>query len=102
MLLDEVAEVAHGGVPSGTLVLDTADWAERLCIDATCARFKVKGIEDFGYGKGYTYAKEEFAPPAGRARGGARGRQARRRHGARPDHPGSSSPTPSAVTTAGR
>ena len=61
MLLDEVAEVAHGGVPCGTLVLDTADWAERLCIEAVCARFKVKGIEDFGYGKGYTYAKEEFA-----------------------------------------
>lgn len=61
MLLDEVAEVARGNVPCGTLVLDTADWAERLCIDAICARFKVKGIEDFGYGKGYTYAKEEFS-----------------------------------------
>ena len=61
MLLDEVAEVARGGVPCGTLVIDTADWAERLCIEAVCARFKVKGIEDFGYGKGYTYAKEEFA-----------------------------------------
>lgn len=61
MLLDEVAEVARGNVPCGTLVLDTADWAERLCIEAVCARFKVKGIEDFGYGKGYTYAKEEFA-----------------------------------------
>ena len=61
MLMDEVAEVARGNVPCGTLVIDTADWAERLCIDAVCARFKVKGIEDFGYGKGYTYAKEEFA-----------------------------------------
>lgn len=61
MLLDEVAEVARDNVPCGTLVIDTADWAERLCIDAICARFKVKGIEDFGYGKGYTYAKEEFA-----------------------------------------
>lgn len=61
MLLDEVAEVARGSVPCGTLVIDTADWAERLCIEAVCAKFKVKGIEDFGYGKGYTYAKEEFA-----------------------------------------
>lgn len=61
MLMDEVAEVARGNVPCGTLVIDTADWAERLCIDTVCARFKVKGIEDFGYGKGYTYAKEEFA-----------------------------------------
>lgn len=61
MLMDEVAEVARGNVPCGTLVIDTADWAERLCIETVCARFKVKGIEDFGYGKGYTYAKEEFA-----------------------------------------
>ena len=61
MLLDEVAEVRKGNVPCSTLVLDTADWAERLCIQAVCARAKVNGIEDFGYGKGYTYAKEEFA-----------------------------------------
>ena len=25
-----------------------------------CAKAKVNGIEDFGYGKGYTYIKEEF------------------------------------------
>lgn len=61
MLMDEVAEVCRGNVPCSTLVIDTADWAERLCIEAICAKFKVKGIEDFGYGKGYTYAKEEFA-----------------------------------------
>lgn len=61
MLLDEVAEVRKGSVPCSTLVLDTADWAERLCIQAVCARAKVNGIEDFGYGKGYTYVKEEFS-----------------------------------------
>lgn len=61
MLLDEVAEVRKGSIPCGTLVIDTADWAERLCIQAVCARAKVNGIEDFGYGKGYTYVKEEFA-----------------------------------------
>ena len=61
MLLDEVAEVRKGSVPCSTLVIDTADWAERLCIQAVCARAKVNGIEDFGYGKGYTYVKEEFA-----------------------------------------
>ena len=60
MLLDEVAEVRKGSVPCGTLVIDTADWAERLCIQAVCAKAKVNGIEDFGYGKGYTYVKEEF------------------------------------------
>lgn len=61
MLMDEVAEIAKGSIPCETLVIDTADWAERLCITAVCSRFNVRGIEDFGYGKGYTYAKEEFA-----------------------------------------
>lgn len=60
MLLDEVAEVGRGAVPCATLVVDTADWAERLCIDAVCSQYKVKGIEDFGFGKGYTYVKEAF------------------------------------------
>ena len=61
MLLDEAAETAAGQVPCRTLVLDTADWAEKLCMAGVCARFKVKGIEDIGYGKGYTYVKEDFA-----------------------------------------
>ena len=61
MLLDEAAAAADGQVPCRTLVLDTADWAEKLCMAGVCARFKVKGIEDIGYGKGYTYVKEDFA-----------------------------------------
>lgn len=44
-----------------TLVIDTADWAERLCISEVCTDKKVSGIEDIGYGKGYTYAKEKFS-----------------------------------------
>lgn len=59
MLLDEVAAAAQ--TPCGTLVLDTADWAEQLCAAAVCARGRVSGIEGFGYGKGYVYLKEEFA-----------------------------------------
>ena len=43
-----------------TFVLDTADWAEMLCIKYTCQKGGVNGIEDFGYGKGYTYAQENF------------------------------------------
>ncbi|MBQ9346295.1 MAG: ATP-binding protein, partial [Oscillibacter sp.] len=43
-----------------TLVLDTADWAEMLCARCVCARKRVEGIEDFGYGKGYVYLAEEF------------------------------------------
>ena len=63
MLMDEANEVRLGHIPCGTLVIDTADWAERLCIRAVCDRANVKGIEDFGYGKGYTYLKEEFGKP---------------------------------------
>jgi len=43
-----------------TLIVDTADWAEMLCIKYTCEKGGVNGIEDFGYGKGYTYVQENF------------------------------------------
>jgi len=43
-----------------TLVVDTADWAELLCIKYTCEKGKVNNIEDFGYGKGYVYLQENF------------------------------------------
>lgn len=43
-----------------TFVLDTADWAEMMCIKYTCDKDGVNGIEDFGYGKGYTYTQENF------------------------------------------
>jgi len=43
-----------------TLVIDTIDWAEMLCIGSVCAQYGKKGIEDFGYGNGYVYTKEEF------------------------------------------
>ena len=44
-----------------TLVIDTADWAENLCIQHVLATNHWKGIEDAGYGKGYVYVMEEFA-----------------------------------------
>lgn len=43
-----------------TLAIDTVDWAEMLCIEAVCAQHNKKGIEDFGYGNGYVYVKEEL------------------------------------------
>ena len=43
-----------------TFVLDTAAWAEKLLSKQVCAKSKKTGIEDFGYGKGYTYLMEEF------------------------------------------
>lgn len=46
--------------PCKTLVLDTADWAEMLCIEHLCAANKWKSIETPGWGAGYTAVKEEF------------------------------------------
>lgn len=43
-----------------TLVIDTADWAERLCVNDICARYKKSGLEDFGYGNGYVYLMEQY------------------------------------------
>lgn len=60
MLLDEVEAIRRGDIVCGTIVIDTADWAERLCIRAVCAAHKWDGIEAPGYGKGYAYVREEF------------------------------------------
>lgn len=43
-----------------TIVIDTIDWAEQLCIKSLCDRYQKNGIEDFGYGNGYVYEKEDF------------------------------------------
>lgn len=60
MLMREIADVKTSPGACGTLVLDTVDWAEKLCVEHVCAEKQVKGIEDMGYGKGYTYLAEEF------------------------------------------
>lgn len=59
-LLRTIYEVAANPDVCSTLVLDTADWAEQLCIRDICKRFKVDGLEGLSYGKGYTYVAEEF------------------------------------------
>ncbi|MDD4566080.1 MAG: ATP-binding protein [Eubacteriales bacterium] len=43
-----------------TLIVDTTDWAEQLCVEDLLARYQKTGIEDFGYGNGWVYLKEEF------------------------------------------
>ena len=60
MLMEEVRYVYLNPHVCRTLVIDTADWAEQLCIAHVCAKAQKSGIEDFGYGKGYTYLAEEF------------------------------------------
>ena len=61
MLMDEIKAVRDGDVPGcSTLVIDTADAAEQLCIDAVCAEQSIKSIESPGYGRGYTYLAEKY------------------------------------------
>ena len=60
MLMDEVREVKNNPGICRTLIIDTADWAERLCEKHVCQHGQVQSIEGFGYGKGYTYLREEF------------------------------------------
>lgn len=59
ILIDEVKSVINNR-PCKTLVIDTADWAERLCTEAVCSRHGKSGVEEFGYGTGYTYVAEEW------------------------------------------
>lgn len=50
----------QGPARFGSLVIDTVDWAEMLCVDSVCAAHNKNGVEDFGYGKGYIYVAEEI------------------------------------------
>lgn len=62
-LLSHVDYFIRNPREAGTLIIDTADWAEKLCTEqliAENANKGVKGIEDFGYGKGYIYVMESF------------------------------------------
>lgn len=59
-LLDQVSCVWADPGLCETLVIDTADWAEQLCITEFCANKKLTGIEEMGYGKGYVYIAEDF------------------------------------------
>ncbi len=60
MLKSQLEYIKSNPTVCKTVVIDTIDWAEQLCIDDVCAQYGKKGIEDFGYGNGYVYEKEEF------------------------------------------
>ena len=60
MLKEEIQYIKQNPDACKTLIIDTADWAEKMCIEHICAIKKVDGIESIGYGKGYVYVKEEF------------------------------------------
>lgn len=60
MLVSYVKEFAMMPGLYQTLVIDTIDWAEQLCVEYICSQHQKKGIEDFGYGNGYVFVREEM------------------------------------------
>ena len=60
MLMQYIDALKNDNQGYQTLVIDTVDWAEHLCVEYICHKYQHNGIEDFGYGKGYMYEKEEF------------------------------------------
>ncbi|HFK2719205.1 TPA: ATP-binding protein, partial [Escherichia coli] len=60
MLNQQIEWVKQQGERFGTLIIDTVDWAEMQCTEFVCAQHGKKGVEDFGYGNGYVYVKEEL------------------------------------------
>lgn len=59
-MLKEQVKYVINNKPCKTLCIDTADWAERLCMEHVCKKANKNNIEDFGYGNGFTYMNEEF------------------------------------------
>jgi len=60
MLLEQIKYFISNPQLLRTLVIDTADWAERMCTDDILSSYGKKSIEDFGYGKGYVMIYEQF------------------------------------------
>jgi len=59
-MLIAAKEVAEGQHPFGTVVIDTADNAYRMCAEYICAKFKIDHESDLEYGKGYALVNAEF------------------------------------------
>jgi len=62
-ILQLIANLKADQVGYKTLVIDTADWMEKLILRhiIDSAGDKINSIEDFGYGKGYTMVEETWA-----------------------------------------
>lgn len=57
---EEVRYVIEHPSVCRTLVIDTADWAEKMAIQSVLDEHTKNGLEDFGYGAGYRYVYEKF------------------------------------------
>lgn len=61
-LLGDIKEIVAGNIdaPCRTIVIDTADWAEKMCADHVCNQNHWDSISSPGYGTGYRVAWEEY------------------------------------------
>lgn len=59
MLLSQI-EYVKQTMPCKTLIIDTVDWAERLCIEFITSNANKKSITEFGYGEGFIKLEEEY------------------------------------------
>ena len=63
-LMQEIQYVISTPDICKTLVIDTADWAEKLATKYVLTAYAdgkaMQNIEDFGYGKGYVFLEQEF------------------------------------------
>ena len=60
MLLNEIDSVSHNPDEVGTLVIDTADAAENMCVDYIISKYQKSSMEDWAYQAGWRYVHEEF------------------------------------------
>lgn len=60
MLIEQLQYVRDHPKICQTLVVDTVDWAEQMCVEHVCSGHQKSGLESFGYGSGYVYVREEF------------------------------------------
>lgn len=60
-VVQAIQELAVGSQGYKTLVIDTTDWLDAMVTEKVCQKAGKDGIEDFGYGKGYVYVKEEWS-----------------------------------------
>lgn len=59
-VLMAVDELIENETPFRTLSLDTLDWIEPICWAYVCQQGGKKSIEEFGYGKGYIAALDQW------------------------------------------
>ena len=65
-VLEAIRVLTHDEHPYRTLVVDTLDWLEPLCWAHVCQAAGKSNIEEFGYGKGYVAALDQWRVLLGR------------------------------------